>query len=51
MNDSAPARETQVVSIGLLAALVSPELESFERPLEGLVGIVYQSSLNLKTLR
>lgn len=35
MNDSAPARETQVVSIGLLAALVSPELESFERPLEG----------------
>lgn len=34
MDERAQTRETQVVSIGLLAALVSPELESFERPLE-----------------
>lgn len=33
MNDSAPVRETQVISIGLLAALVSPELESFSSAL------------------
>ena len=34
MSASAAVRESRVISIGLLAALVSPELEAFELPLK-----------------